>query len=120
MLYPDSPGWWQYLDSLGIDGDNLLSPYAVSDSKQQQRRTVLQVEGVQEKETTSKGAHWEVAKQLLSRFQPMEDTNCPLFARKFAADDAENIAALAKEFTDPRLVLAAVNASDTRQNSSLL
>ena len=49
----------------------------------------------------------------------MSDTNCPLFARKFAADDAQNIATLAKDFTDPKLVLAMAGASSTRQSSSV-
>lgn len=77
------------------------------------QRSILQSTVLQESGMNGQGAHWEAARQLLSSFQRMADTNCPLFARKFAANDAENIAALAKDFTDPKLVLAAANANKT-------
>ena len=114
VLYPDSPAWWQYLDSLGINGDLLLPPF-IRDDKWQ--RSILQAKGLQEDGISGRGAHWKAARQLLSGFHRMADTNCPLFARKFAADDAQNIAALAKDFTDPKLVLARIGANSTNQSS---
>lgn len=63
------------------------------------------------KMNASQGAHWEAAGKLLASFRPIADTNCPLFARKFAAEDAKSIAVLAKNFTDLRTVVLAQNQS---------
>lgn len=98
VLQPGSLPWWQYLDDRGINGETLLpDPHIPSD---QTLRRILRENGSSTL-NNQEGAHWEAARQLLAAYQPMRDTNCPLFARKFDAADAASIALLARNFTTP-------------------
>lgn len=90
------------MDGLGIDGDILLPSLDLIPGSRQ--RTLLSASTVPDSISLGHGLHWEAAKKLLADFRPMGDTNCPLFARKFAAEEAEEIALLARNFTDPKVM----------------
>ena len=107
VLYPGSLAWWKFLDDRGIDGDLLLPTSSAPHGRQLQQS--LKAKELPMWVSPDQGAHWAAARQLLGDFRPMADTNCPLFARKFAADDAGSIALLAKNFTDPMTIFEALN-----------
>lgn len=106
VLFPGSLAWWEYLDNLSINGDLLLPAFFSIQNRQ--FRIILQSQESPVNIADRQAAHWEAARQLLTAFRPILDTNCPLFARKFASEDAEAITILAMNFTHPGLLMTAL------------
>ena len=93
VLQPGSLAWWELLEDHGINGDSLLEDAPTLQIPQ--RRLSADNGGA----PLDQGAHWDAARPLLAKYQPMTDGGCPLFARKFSAHGADSVADLARRYT---------------------
>ena len=95
VLQPGSLAWWELLDDHGINGDSLLGDAPTLQTPQRRARRLSADGGA----PLEQGAHWDAARPLLAKYQPIADGGCPLFARKFSAHGADSVADLARRYT---------------------
>lgn len=96
MVHPYSSAWWSLLADYGFSieeiEDSAYQESLTAVGVSQRRLLAERTKGLRHE---AKGRHWDLAREFLQDYEAMDDTGCPLFARKFLQDSHEKLAEMA-------------------------